>query len=486
MKKKMYNDEDLLRDKMLRHEFQADERAWEQMEGMLDGSMPPSGSVPPPAAAPPAGVSSTLPSAIVWLAGLGLVGLLSLLAVGQISEPAEATKPTLVAMPRTPESAAAPHRTERSAAHIAAADEVNAATETAAQALGSASTAPTFSAKKSPKKSTLGAKNADSPAPTVSDLNPSASANLNATPHTPDPQPATIASPATSTTTASKEAANNPKHLLDNPAAGNTVTAAHSGMDAAMSVSAENGAVAVQFPALTPLPQNDAVLLHVKRSLPLPKAPLPIRPTSRERRFQLGAALGGQWAIVDRSVNKITLLPSYGITLNAKITPRWWAETGLTWRRVSGYNLSATWESSGIGANGLSGKWAVGITTSGLDFLELPLLIKYALRNGDQRFMIGARYAKVYPQLSSTKNYSLSVNSYLPNVDFQPSITEGIRPHDFALTVGAEARISRRLWADIRHSQGLYDLTYDSFFGNTNVDRTAETQLTLRYYFWSF
>lgn len=100
--------------------------------------------------------------------------------------------------------------------------------------------------------------------------------------------------------------------------------------------------------------------------------------------------------------------------------------------------------------------------------------------------MVGARYAKVYPRLSGTQNYSLSVNSYLPNVDFQPSITDGIRPHDFALTVGAEARISRRLWADIRHSQGLYDLTYDSFFGNTNVDRTAETQLTLRYYFWSF
>ena len=216
----------------------------------------------------------------------------------------------------------------------------------------------------------------------------------------------------------------------------------------------------------------------------MPKA-VTLTPLSfHERRFQVGAALGGQWAIVNRSTNKIDLLPTFGLTLTGKVAPRWWGETGLMWRKVQGYELSAMWDASGIGANGQYGSWATRVSTSEIVFLEMPLLAKYALRNGDQRLMAGVRFARLSPN-SGSNSFSSTVNSYAPKQAFSPEISDGIRRHDLALTVGVEARIFRNLWADIRHSQGLYDLTYDSFFGNTTIDRTAETQLTLRYYFWS-
>lgn len=487
MKKKMYTDEELLRDKMLRHEFQADEQAWTQMESMLDGhTLPPSGIPPqPPAAAP--GTSTSVHSIMVWVVGLGLLGLLSFLAVGPASHAAEnnVLQPPQAERPQT--TAPKLHHFAQSATNTATSSaQPDAIAET--QATASAATSGTFTAaapvfaEKTRMARTFSGKNHTSRV--FSSKNGTSTPTSTAPTSGSSAQQNTLTQPPSTASSALPydDAASSPVHLLN----AETPTIHPTGM-AALPDQAASETSAPHLSGPEVLPQIEPALLHIKRTLPLPKAPVTTRPAPRERRFQVGAALGGQWAIVDRNINKITLLPTYGLSLNAKIAPRWWAETGLMWRQVSGYDLMATWDASGIGVNGLSGKWAVSVETNQLNFLEVPLLIKYALPHGDQRFMAGLRYARVFPRMGGEHNYWQSVNGYgLSLEEFRPEIKDGVRRHDLALSIGVEARIYRNLWADIRHNQGLYDLTYDSFFSNTQTDRTAETQLTLRYYFWSF
>jgi len=495
MKKKMYTDEELLRDKMLRHEFQADEQAWTQMESMLDGNTPPPSGIPPhpPTAVP--GASATFPSVMAWVAGLGLLGLLALLAVGPASHAAENT----VSQPPQAElhkNAPQLHQTQQSDGNTATpSGQTETVTEmpatTAAATSGTTAAKPSVFSEKAHTTQVFSEKNRTSRAFSekngTSALTAAASAagsfaQQNTSPSTPS-NTSTTPKNLTPSTFPYDDAASSPVRLLaaENP------TSATASMTAAHPEHTASETVASRLSGPDVLPQIEPTLLHVQRTLPLPKAPVTTRPAPRERRFQVGAALGGQWAIVDRNINKITLLPTYGLSLNAKIAPRWWAETGLMWRQVSGYDLMATWDASGIGVNGLSGKWAVSVEANQLNFLEVPLLLKYALPHGDQRFMAGVRYARVFPRTGGERNYWQSVNGYgLSLEDFRPEIKDGVRRHDLALSIGVEARIYRNLWADIRHNQGLYDLTYDSFFSNTQTDRTAETQLTLRYYFWSF
>ena len=482
MKKKMYNDEELLRDKMLRHEFPADERAWGDMENMLNGTQP----VPDlaPATLPAASAPVTLHAALIWMAGLGLASLLTMLAMGQQglqTAPHHSTEPATL-LPEHRENTAYPRATGQSAAHTAR----SAADVEVAQSVPIRSTevptGPIFLEKNSTSRS-FSPKNGTSGTPAASITAPASQ----------QPQPAKPVASANTSEASAYDAPSSPVRKPDSPtAAAATAAAAPSEQSTSQESTPEGSAASPQSaaaalpPLLSALPKSDLPALHVKRTLQMPKAATPTPPSFHEQRFQVGAALGGQWAIVNRSTNKIDLLPTFGITLMSKVAPRWWGETGLMWRKVRGYELSAMWDASGIGANGQYGSWARRVSASEIVFVEMPLLAKYALRNGDQRLMAGVRFARLLLLNSDNNNFTSTVNSFAPKQEFSPTIGDGIRRHDLALTVGVEARIFRNFWADIRHSQGLYDLTYDSFFGNTTIDRTAETQLTLRYYFWSF
>ncbi len=467
MKKKMYNDEELLRDKMLRHEFPADEQAWDGMERMLNGTQP----VPDMAPAPmPAGaVSGTLYSVLIWIAGLGLVSLLTILATGQhnLQSSPLSTEPATL-LPEHRRTTAHPRTTGQSASNVAPSVSDPSIAQPPSQSHSN----------ESPLSRVFLEKKGDSDTPAAPTADIAAK----------QPQPPKPADSATASDATNFDAASSPVRKPDSP----TTAAAPREQPNSQETKQESAAASSPLPQaaalrspLTALPKVDLLMLHVRRTLPMPKAAVPTPPSFHERRFQVGAALGGQWAIVNRSLNKVDLLPTFGLSLTGKIAPRWWAETGLMWRKVQGYDLSAMWDASGIGANGLYGSWATRVGASEIVFLEMPLLAKYALRNGDQRLMAGVRLARLNPR-TDDKSFSSTTNSYAPKEMFFPAISDGIRRHDLALTVGVEARIFRNLWADIRHSQGLYDLTYDSFFGNTTIDRTAETQLTLRYYFWSF
>lgn len=468
MKKKMYNDEELLRDKMLRHEFPADKQAWGDMERMLNGTQP----VPDlaPATQPAAAVSVTIQSALIWMAGLGLASLLTILAMGpqypQTSSPTSTEPATL--LPEKYRETTAHARTTRQSAS-------NAAPSVSSPSIAQPSNP---HSSESPTSRVFLEKNAASGTPAAPTADVAAQQ-----PQSPKSIAAANASEATT-----YDAPSSPVRQPDSPpaaAASEQPTDQEATQDGTFTRHPQPPPAATLLLPLGALPQVDLLTLHVGQKPRMPKAAAPILPSFREQRFQMGAALGGQWAIVNRNTNKVDLLPTFGLSLTGKVAPRWWGETGLMWRKVQGYELSAMWDASGIGANGLYGSWATRVGASEIVFMEIPLLAKYALRNGDQRLMAGVRFARLSPR-TDNKSFSSTINSYAPKQGFFPAISDGMRRHDLALTVGVEARIFRNLWADIRHSQGLYDLTYDSFFDNTTIDRTAETQLTLRYYFWSF
>ena len=69
---------------------------------------------------------------------------------------------------------------------------------------------------------------------------------------------------------------------------------------------------------------------------------------------------------------------------------------------------------------------------------------------------------------------------------FSPTVRQGVRNFDLALTWGAELQLGRKISLDVRANQGLLDLTHDDFFHNTETDATKDVQVSLRYYFFSF
>ncbi len=193
--------------------------------------------------------------------------------------------------------------------------------------------------------------------------------------------------------------------------------------------------------------------------------------------------MGGLVALVNRREKVVDLLPAFGLSLTHHFGPKWSVQADLLYKKVEGYNLSASFSDQGFTALGNYGSWSVQRSAQELIFLEMPILLKRRLASGKQAVFAGVRPAWVRaipgPGGSSYFNYQ-------PAARFSPTIQSGIRHFDLAFTIGCEARIWKNLWIDIRHSQGVFDLSYDNFFSNSYTDTTSDTQVTLRYYFWSF
>ena len=202
----------------------------------------------------------------------------------------------------------------------------------------------------------------------------------------------------------------------------------------------------------------------------------------RERRVQVGIVGGGQLAYVPQNAyKKIGGSFTGGFSMNYQLTSLWSIQADLLYRRVP-YHLSARFEQNRLDAGGNYERLSYAVRSNDVLFFELPLLVKRAFFNEHINLLGGLRPAFIHPM--HTDGGGVASGVYTSS--FPPSLRDGVRRFDLALTVGGELRIWRNLWIHARISQGLLDLTNDDFFQNTNADVTSDMHLSLRYYFFSF
>lgn len=545
MKKKTHNDESLLREKLLGHEFPADEQAWEQMAALLDAAPPPVLSPDPM----PGAARFTTDRAMRWLAGLCLIGALVMLVLsgpstGQAPSPELAVPPGhTVAPPFTAKGAEHPNtptRTETQGKNAAQKGIVLPETATPNNTLkannkGSAPQNPKTILKSAPtdaahppqamvknrrgKPFFISKLMTSAPVPEAQPSTPpasetGASRNETLTSQTPVttlqsaplPEAQPTAPPASETAYSrnetltgqapaaalQKDAIADLKSIAPDVSPGQNATA-NAPNTILEEATRQQGTVA---PLILPSPSMLTIQPGAARK------PLHHRPVSHERPTWLGFALGGQAATVkkevtERDVNGLTssasqeerlidLIPTFGLSMTHRFTPRWSVQIDLLYKKVQGYNLEAVFEASGFDVAGLYGSWSIKRYTNALRFWEMPILLKWRLADNKENVFLGLRPALVKPVI---RNGSSSIinrgygSNFLPPSDFSPSIEDGIRHHDLAVTLGCEVRVWRNLWADIRYNQGLLDLTNNAFFNHSKVDLNTDVQFTLRYYF---
>ncbi len=214
--------------------------------------------------------------------------------------------------------------------------------------------------------------------------------------------------------------------------------------------------------------------------------------THRERRVQVGVVAGGQLAYVryDPLYNKkFGGSPTFGLSASCQITSRWAVQADLLYRMVP-YYLATNFGQSALDANGQYQYWQYSGWSNDLEFIEMPLLAKRTFLNGKANLLMGVRPAFVRPvHITASRGTNVNNASAYDQealASFSPTFNDGVRRFDLAFTLGGELRIWRNLWIHARISQGIFDLTHDDFFQNTRTDLTTDAHLSLRYYFLSF
>lgn len=471
------NGESLLRNKLLEHEFAADEQAWEKMDALLDAH--------PASALPPAGASA---SGLLWLTGgKWLLGIMAVVLVAW-----------WLAAPRHPEggatSIAAPDGkapaplsavTPPESGIIVSSANISVEKNTALAEpplLQKKVENEAVTQKKTTGRSALAA--VDAPArrmnmPTVrSRKSPIYAARRDLSNQQINTEGSAVSGPAQANTLTPPERSNRPASDLSSSSP--TVDSLTS---SPVRITQQNASGYVDMALL---PQRTAGL---PGSQWLARAPIPwTAPPQRRRRIQIGVVGGGQVAYTPNGpYRKTTIAPTFGLSAKSRLTPRWSVQADLMYRSVQ-YNLRASFAQDRLDASGWYNYWQYSAWTNDLEFFEMPLLAKRAFFNGNFNLIGGLRPAFVRPAHmdSGTSGVSVGLSSYEPFQAFQPTIRTGIRRFDMALTIGAELQLRRNLWLDVRVNQGVLDLTHDDFFHNTDTDVSMDAQVTLRYYFISF
>lgn len=211
--------------------------------------------------------------------------------------------------------------------------------------------------------------------------------------------------------------------------------------------------------------------------LPLPPvADSLIRPVQEQRRppsrWQRAWVLGLSANTVDYAPLRVRPLPHIGQLLRYRINPRTSLQGELTLKMVSGYGLRA--EFMDVVPTGSS---QVILENNNLLYLELPIAVhrQYA---PDKAWLLGLKpswNATIFPRGSVS-----SANFNAPRRDYRTR--EGIRIFDLGLTLGWEWRYHPRWALDVRYNQGLFDLTVDSFFKNKDYHLNSDLQISLRHF----
>lgn len=115
--------------------------------------------------------------------------------------------------------------------------------------------------------------------------------------------------------------------------------------------------------------------------------------------------------------------------------------------------------------------------------LELPVLLKW--QSGQRHsWLAGLRPSvntvRIYDAISGkfTVGTNVSASSFKDT-----NYRKGIRRFDTGISLGHEWRLRPALCLSLRYTQGLFDMTHDNFFKDTNTYTNSDVQTSLRWYF---
>ncbi len=469
------NGESLLRDKLLQHEFAADERDWEKMDELLAIHPPPT----PPLA--PSSSSVRAKGLNKWLIGLALIGLAAwwLAINGDTVLVSDASLQPVVNreapdQPRTPQSTPLVTDSGSSAKISPTKEETALAGQPSKDGSKKQLTRPETKARQ-PKGGAV-----NTPPSKMNNLRGMDGKN-------PIRKVQEDALVNHSTDKVNDLASNPVKPSLSIPDSSLSTTPAYSNTSAtdtmAESLTLINDQNAPVYRVITRLPQRTIPLRGSQwqpRTFILKPSP------PRTHRIQAGVVGGAQAAYVrNNPYDKIHFSPTLGLSANYQLTSRWAVQADVMYRMVP-YYLRADFTQSRLYADGQYNYWQHSASGNDLEFFEVALLAKRTFFNHNVHLNVGLRPAFVRPIHTNTSTSSTAITAQETLSAFNPSIRDGVRRLDLALAVGADLRLWRNLWIDVRANQGLFDLTYDDFFQNTNTDPATDAQITLRYYFFAF
>lgn len=492
MDPKLTNQEQNMREDMLRHEFPFDPKAWEAMQQLLDGQRDPS-----PLAAPATPTVEPHPgpgSGRIWL----LLLLLALLLAGsatllhQYSDRQKAVSGSA----ETPGAGFTPEKPGQDNTNAADVSSASAYPEPPADSSLSASqstapTAPDGATNRLHRQSFHpegGQFSALSPRPAASALPPGTSnLKLQTSNSELSPQPATTGMPPGSaagslsggmtarTTGAETGQAVQPLTAGSAPAISDAFLPAENGKNTAAhepdrAVSAQAYVSPAGSPGglpILPLSPLDMPLRPDSIIRPVPFAPA--EATRWERGWLFGAGLNS----VDYRPLRVKAAPHFGYFLRRRIAPRTALQGELALKFVAGYDWRAEFYDVVPG-----GSNQVILETERLLYVELPLLLQRSWAPGHS-WLLGLKPALTLP-IAPYGSFSV-VNSGAPRRDY--SMHEGFRYLDLGLVLGWEYRPGRRWALDIRYNQGLFDLTKDNFYDQRETHLNSDIQVSLRYFF---
>lgn len=223
-------------------------------------------------------------------------------------------------------------------------------------------------------------------------------------------------------------------------------------------------------PALLPIPalekvayvqpylQPDSIIHPVKRNLVI---------TARQEQ---GWILGVNANTVDNNPVRLSVLPHVGFFKSYRLKPGLTLQADLMLKYVSGYQ----WHVEFIDIiPGGSSQNIVHINN--ILYLELPIFLKY--QYNPKCSMIGGLKPSGNVKLFGSGLNSQSGDSGGRYLDGQTST----RYFDLGLVFGWEWRFSRHWALDIRYNQGLMDLTHDPFFKDSSTHLNSDLQVSMRY-----
>jgi len=233
--------------------------------------------------------------------------------------------------------------------------------------------------------------------------------------------------------------------------------------------SAEIGAME-QISVLEPSPLNAPKVTTLEKKID------PLKPKNR---FDLGIKWGGDFR---PGMNSHV----FGLHFAYHFSEKWMVEVGVQYKERSFVNNEKI-----IASFSDTVYWPYRIETYNhkdsirhLHFGELPIIIGYEVKPGLNLFAGG--------QITLTGNDAWMETHYRrEEFGFGGSgggfssggyLSPGIVRWSTGMIVGGHYRFSRNFGADLRYVQGLTDLTYDEYYGNTKNYLNSSVQLTLKWY----
>lgn len=485
MEPRLTNDEQKMRDAMLRHEFPFEEQAWKAMQALLQPHEPPPAPGP---ASPKAGhrlKKGTWPFLTLLLfSGIGAVAWWAW-PLPQTPDPwasemdhaaMELDSDTLghfwgnaqSSRPNDQSSSSSPKADRSLPSEAASARYVG-----QGAALAGTTSSNSFSNKSANRKQAPRSAGG-APVPYVSrETGAAAGTTSNPSPNetsTRDQAPRPAEEALASQVSRETEAAT--AGVASNPSSGETSgqdQAPHSAEEAPAShISREVGGEAA---LLDPLPLQPLALPGPADSL--------VRPVEDQRRqpsrWQRGWLFGLGIHTVAYDPLYLRGLPHVGHLFRYRFDPRTSVQAEVSAKLVSGYGLRAEFVDILPGNTS-----SIVLETDRFLFLEVPLLVhrQYA---PDKAWLLGVKTAFVHPiQTSGSNSGFFSGGNFIKTPRRWYTVRDGVRVLDLGLVLGWEWRYHPRWSFDVRYNQGLFDLTVDGFYRSRAYHLNSDLQVSLR------